>query len=335
MRVGILTGGGDCPGLNAVIRAVVRNATEAGDEVVGFRDGWGGVLDGTAVDLPPAKVRGILHRGGTILGTSRRSALEHRDVVARRFEEQRLDGLIAVGGNGTLYAAHELSDEFPIVGVPKTIDNDVSGTDRTFGFDTAVQIATDAIDRLHTTAESHYRNLVVEVMGRDAGWVALHSGAAGGADVILVPERPFAIEDVVERVLARRAGGSTFSIIVVAEGARPKDGALVTKGREDPLGRPLLGGIAHWLERELEERMGAETRAVVLGHVLRGGTPTAYDRVLASRYGQAAHAAVANGAFGTMVALHRDDIVRVPLVEATATKRVPDDKLDRAEAFLG
>ncbi|WP_354701159.1 Pyrophosphate--fructose 6-phosphate 1-phosphotransferase [Paraconexibacter sp. AEG42_29] len=335
MRIGILTGGGDCPGLNAVIRAVVRSAYLHGDAVVGFRDGWGGVLDGSCVELPIDRVAGILPRGGTILGTSRRSALEHRDVVAQRFREQRLDGLIAVGGNGTLFAAHELSADLPIVGVPKTIDNDISGTDRTFGFDTAVHIATEAIDRLHTTAESHYRNQIVEVMGRNAGWIALHAGLAGGADVILVPERPFDLEEVAERVLARRRRGRSFSIIVVAEGAAPLGGELVTKGRDDPLGRPLLGGIGHWLERELEERTGAETRAVVLGHVQRGGTPTAYDRVLASRLGQRAHLAVKEGRFGTMAALRSSRIELVPLIEATVPKLVSDEELELAEAFLG
>lgn len=336
MRFGILTGGGDCPGLNAVIRAVVRSAALHGDEVVGFRDGWGGVVDQNCVPLPIERVAGILPRGGTILGTSRRSALEHRDAVARSFEAQRLDGLIAVGGNGTLCAAEELSREFPIVGVPKTIDNDVPGTDRTFGFDTAVHVATAAIDRLHTTAESHYRNLVVEVMGRNAGWIALHAGLAGGADVILVPERPFDVGEVAERVLARRSRGREFSIIVVAEGAMPAGGEVVTKGRLDPLGRPLLGGIGHWLEVELEARTRAETRVAVLGHMLRGGTATAYDRVLASRMGQGAHLAAHDGEFSTMAALRQTLIERVPLVEATADpKVVPEHELDLALAFLG
>jgi phosphofructokinase-like protein len=335
MRIGILTGGGDCPGLNAVIRAVVRSAHMHGDAVVGFRDGWGGVLDGATVELPIDRVAGILPRGGTILGTSRRSALEHRDVIARRFREERLDGLIAVGGNGTLFAANELSADFPIVGVPKTIDNDISGTDRTFGFDTAVHIAAEAIDRLHTTAESHYRNLVVEVMGRHAGWIALHAGLAGGADVILVPERPFDLEEVAERVRARRRRGRAFSIIVVAEGAAPRDGDTVTKGRDDPLGRPLLGGIGHWLEAHLEDKTGAETRVVVLGHVQRGGTPTAYDRVLASRLGQRAHLAVHERRFGTMASLRGARVDLVPLVDATVPNLVPDEELDLAEAFLG
>ncbi|MBA2349699.1 MAG: 6-phosphofructokinase [Solirubrobacterales bacterium] len=335
MRFGIITGGGDCPGLNAVIRAVVRSALLHGDEIVGFRDGWGGVLDGDCLDLPIEKVAGILPRGGTILGTSRRSALEHRDIVAQRFAEQRLDGLIAVGGNGTLFAANALSDQFPIVGVPKTIDNDISGTDRTFGFDTAVHIATAAIDRLHTTAESHYRNLVVEVMGRNAGWIALHAGLAGGADVILVPERPFDIAEVAERVLARRSRGRGFSIVVVAEGATARGGDPLHKGRMDPVGRPLLGGIGHWLERELEERTKAETRVVVLGHMQRGGTATAYDRVLASRMGQRAHLAAHAGEFGCMAALKGPSIELVPLAEATVPNLVPDAELDLAEAFLG
>jgi ATP-dependent phosphofructokinase / diphosphate-dependent phosphofructokinase len=335
LRIGILTGGGDCPGLNAVIRGVVRSAHVHGDAIVGFRDGWGGVVDGRTEELSIDRVAGILTRGGTILGTSRRSALEDRELVARRFREQRLDGLIAVGGNGTLFAAHELSADLPIVGVPKTIDNDISGTDQTFGFDTAVHIATEAIDRLHTTAESHYRNLIVEVMGRNSGWIALHAGLAGGADVILVPERPFDLEQVTDRIVARRRNGRLFSIIVVAEGAAPKDGDIVTKGRLDPLGRPLLGGISHWLEAELEERTGAETRAVILGHVQRGGTPTATDRVLASRFGQHAHLAVRAGEFGTMAALRNQRIEQVPLQLATVPHRIPDDELDLAETFLG
>ncbi len=336
MRIGILTGGGDCPGLNAVIRAVVRSAHVHGDEIVGFRDGWGGVLDGNVIELPIDAVAGILPRGGTILGTSRRSALEQPELVAQRVAEQRLDGLIAVGGNGTLYAADELASVVPIVGVPKTIDNDLSGTDRTIGFDTAVHIAAEAIDRLHTTAESHYRNLVVEVMGRNAGWIALHAGLAGGADVILVPERPFDLDEVAERVLARRARGRGFSIVVVAEGAAPKDGAIVTRGADDPLGRPRLGGIGHWLEAQLEERTGAETRAVVLGHVQRGGTPTASDRVLASRLGQHAHLAARDGDFRTMVALRGASIALAPLADATARlNTIPEAELDLAEAFLG
>ncbi len=336
MRFGILTGGGDCPGLNAVIRAVVRSALMHGDEVVGFRDGWGGVVDGNCSELPVESVAGILPRGGTILGTSRRSALEHRDLVRRRFAEQRLDGMVAVGGNGTLFAAHRLSEDgLPIVGVPKTIDNDISGTDRTFGFDTAVSIATDAIDRLHTTAESHYRNLVIEVMGRNAGWIALHAGLAGGADVILVPERPFDVAEVAARVRARRGRGRNFSIVVVAEGAKIRGGTAIDKGRLDPLGRPLLGGIGHWLEAELEERTGAETRVVVLGHVQRGGKATAYDRVLASRMGQRAHLAAREGRFGTMAALRGASIELVPLAHATVPNLVPDAELDLAEAFLG
>lgn len=335
MRIGILTGGGDCPGLNAAIRAVVRSAQLHGDEVVGFRDGWGGVIDGNCEELPIERVAGILPRGGTILRTSRRSALEHPEIVAKRFAEQRLDGLIAVGGNGTLYAANQLAEQLPIVGVPKTIDNDVSGTDRTFGFDTAVHIATEAIDRVHSTAESHYRNIVIEVMGRNAGWIALHAGMAGGADVILVPERPFDLQEVADRVLRRRGRGRRFSIIVVAEGAIAKGGELITTGRSDPLGRPLLGGIGHWLSAHLETLTDAETRAVVLGHVQRGGTATAYDRVLASRMGQHAHLAIREGRFRTMAALRGPDIELVPLAEATVLNLIPDAELDLAEAFQG
>jgi 6-phosphofructokinase 1 len=336
MRVGVLTGGGDCPGLNAVIRAVVRSAFLHGDQVVGFRDGWGGVLDGTCVELPIDRAAGLLPRGGTILGTSRRNAVDQPDLVRRRFEEQRLDALVVVGGNGTLWAANELSKEVPIVGVPKTIDNDVAGTDRSVGFDTAVHIAAEAIDRLHTTAESHYRNLIVEVMGRNAGWIALHAGMAGGADVILTPERPFDLEDVADRVLMRRGRGRRFSIIVVAEGAAPVGGELVTTGALDPLGRPLLGGIGHWMQAYLEERTGAETRTVVLGHVQRGGTPTSYDRVLGSRLGQAAHLAIRDGELSIMAGARGTQIERVPLAEATARlNTVPIDELELAEAFLG
>ncbi len=336
MRIGILTGGGDCPGLNAVIRAVWRSALRAGDELIGFRDGWGGLLDDAVVELSPERIAGILPRGGTILGTSRRSALERIDEVVACVARHRLDALVAVGGNGTLYAAHVLSAHIPVVGVPKTIDNDLCGTDRTFGFDTAVQIATEAIDRLHTTAESHYRDLVVEVMGRNAGWIALHAGIAGGADVILVPERPFDLDVVAEAVLARRRGGRPFSIVVVAEGARPRDAEQLTRGQVDALGRPRIGGIGHFLEAELEARTGAETRAVVLGHVQRGGTPTAFDRVLASRMGVRAHAAAAEGAFGMMTALRGTEVELVPLAEATAQlNTVPARAFTEVAALLG
>ena len=334
MRIGILTGGGDCPGLNAVIRAVWRSADCAGDELVGIRDGWGGLLDDVCFELTERHVSGILVRGGTVLGTSRRSVLDRVDEVRATVERQRLDVIIAVGGNGTLYAADVLSAHLPIVGVPKTIDNDLSGTDRTVGFDTAVQTAMDAIDRLHSTAESHYRDLVVEVMGRHAGWLALHAGLAGGAHLILSPERPFDLDEVAEQLLARRRRGKRFSIIVAAEGATPRDGSPSTRGQLDALGRPRIGGVGHLLEAELEVRTRAETRAVVLGYVQRGGTPTAYDRILATRLGVRAHRAAVDGEFGVMTALHADAITTVPLAEASVTKLVPAEEFEAAAALL-
>lgn len=335
MRIGILTGGGDCPGLNAVIRAVWRSADCAGDVLVGIRDGWGGLLDDNLFELTDRHVSGILPRGGTVLGTSRRSVLEHVGEVTATVARHELDGIIAVGGNGTLFAAHALSAHLPVVGVPKTIDNDLSGTDRTIGFDTAVQVATEAIDRLHTTAESHYRDLVVEVMGRNAGWIALHAGLAGGAHVILSPERAFDLDDVAARLLRRRGRGKRFSIVVVAEGAMPQDGVLSTRGQHDALGRARIGGIGHLLEAELEARTGAETRAVVLGHIQRGGTPSAYDRILATRMGARAHRAVTEGDFGTMAALRADDVLLVSLEEASSTlKLVPASEFEAAAALL-
>ena len=295
MRIGMLTGGGDCPGLNAVIRAIVRKGIDThGHALVGFRDGWRGVLANAYDELTIESTRGILPRGGTILGTSRTNPLKDDDGPTRvrdTLSGLHLDGLIAIGGEDTLGAASKLHSEhgLPILGVPKTIDNDLGGTDRTFGFDTALQIATEAIDRLHTTAESHNRILVVEVMGRHAGWIALHAGLAGGADAILIPEQPFDIEEVVRLIRRRHARGRTFSIVVVAEGALPKEGTMETIGGEtDEFGHVRLGGIGQLIEREIEERTGYEARTTVLGHVQRGGTPTAFDRVLATRFGLAA-----------------------------------------------
>jgi ATP-dependent phosphofructokinase / diphosphate-dependent phosphofructokinase len=332
MRIGILTGGGDCPGLNAVIRGVVRaGINRHGHELVGFRYGWAGVLEANTVSLTAQSTAGILHRGGTILGTSRtnpyKGGADGTAAVRAVLESEGIDALIPIGGEDTLGVAGRLSaDGVPVVGVPKTIDNDLAGTDVTFGFHTAVQIATDAIDRLHTTAESHNRVIVVEVMGRHAGWIAAYSGLAGGADVILVPEQPFDIDEVCEHIKRRHATGRTFSIIVVSEGALPGDGSDITVSTEqtDAFGHARLGGIAVELEREIEARTGFETRMTILGHVQRGGTPTAYDRVLATRFGVAAVDAVSEGRFGSMVALRGTDIILVGLEEATSEPKLLD-----------
>ena len=338
----MLTGGGDCPGLNAVIRAIVRKGIDAyGDELVGFRDGWRGVLEDEHEDLTIESTRGILHRGGTILGTSRTNPFKNEDGPERIREtlaELELDGLIAIGGEDTLGAAERLNgDGVPVLGVPKTIDNDLGGTDVTFGFDTALQIASEAIDRLHTTAESHHRILVVEVMGRHAGWIALHSGIAGGADVILIPERPFDIDAVCAQLHRRKARGRGFSIVVAAEGATARKGQLATAEDDvDEFGHRRLGGIGHVLEKEIEERTGFETRATVLGHVQRGGTPTARDRVLATRFGLAAIDGAHEGRWGTMAALRGTAIELVPLSEAVAElKTVPPEDYEVFEALFG
>ncbi|MDQ0580494.1 6-phosphofructokinase [Streptomyces rishiriensis] len=333
MRVGVLTGGGDCPGLNAVIRAVVRKGVqEYGHEFVGFRDGWRGPLEGRSIRLDIRAVRGILPRGGTILGSSRTNPLKEEDGIRRikdTLARQEIGALITIGGEDTLGVAARLSDEYevPCVGVPKTIDNDLSATDYTFGFDTAVGIATEAIDRLHTTAESHMRVLVVEVMGRHAGWIALHSGLAGGANVILIPEQRFDIEQVCAWVTSRFRA-SYAPIVVVAEGAMPRDGDVVLKdGSLDSFGHVRLSGVGEWLAKEIERRTGKEARTTVLGHVQRGGTPSAFDRWLATRFGLHAIDAVHEGDFGTMVALRGTDIVRVPIAEATARLKTVDPQL--------
>jgi 6-phosphofructokinase 1 len=338
----MLTGGGDCPGLNAVIRAIVRKGSDHyGDRLLGFRDGWRGVLEDVADELTVDSTRGILPRGGTILGSSRTNVFKRENgvsLVRETFERHQLDGLIAIGGEDTLGAANHLFAEgLNVIGVPKTIDNDLGATDVTFGFDTALQVATEAIDRLHTTAESHHRNLVVEVMGRGAGWIALHSGLAGGADVILIPELPFDIDDVCRLINRRHARGRYFAIIVVAEGATPKEGTLsVSTGGVDEFGHPRLGGIGQVLEREIEERTGFETRTTVLGHVQRGGTPTAFDRVLATRLGLAAIDAAHDGQWGQMAALHSGAIVLVPIAEAVAqVRRVPVDEYERYGVLFG
>jgi ATP-dependent phosphofructokinase / diphosphate-dependent phosphofructokinase len=343
-RIGLLTGGGDCPGLNAVIRAAVRRGLVDGRyEFLGFLYGWAGLLENRAVELTRQSTAGILPRGGTILGTSRTNPYADGNdgtaAVRRTLEERGVEALIPIGGEDTLGVALQLHRAgIPIVGVPKTIDNDLGGTDVTFGFQTAVQIVTDAIDRLHTTAESHNRVMVVEVMGRHAGWIATHAGIAGGADAILVPERPFDIEQVVAHLRRRHEHGRSFSIVVVAEGAAPREGTLQTRvGTEtDAFGHPRLGGIGVTLEREIERRTGYETRVTILGHVQRGGTPVAFDRVLATRFGVAALDAVASGRFGTMMGLRGTDIVEVPLEVALRQPKLLDPELyATAELFFG
>lgn len=342
MRVGVLTGGGDCPGLNAVIRAVVRKGVqEYGYEFTGFRDGWRGPLDGVTVPLDIPAVRGILPRGGTVLGSSRTNPLNERDGIRRITDNLAalgVDALVTIGGEDTLGVATRLTEEYgvPCVGVPKTIDNDLSATDYTFGFDTAVGIATEAIDRLHTTAESHMRVLVVEVMGRHSGWIALHSGMAGGANVILIPEHPFDVDQVCAWVTSRFRA-SYAPIVVVAEGAVPRDGDLVLKDRSlDAFGHVRLSGVGERLALEIEKRTGKEARTTVLGHVQRGGTPSAYDRWLATRFGLHAIDCVRDGDFGTMVALQGTNIVRVPMADATARlKTVPPELYEEVGVFFG
>jgi 6-phosphofructokinase 1 len=343
-RVGLLTGGGDCPGLNAVIRAVVRRGLAEGEhDFVGFRHGWAGVLADDALELTRESTAGILPRGGTILGTSRTNPFaggqDGTQLIRRTLEARGVDVLIPIGGEDTLGVALRLHREgIPVVGVPKTIDNDLGGTDVTFGFQTAVQIVTDAIDRLHTTAESHNRVMVVEVMGRHAGWIATYAGIAGGADSILVPERPFDIDGVVAHLRRRHERGPNFSIVVVAEGAAPREGTLQTleSTATDAFGHARLGGIGVTLEREIEERTGYESRVTILGHVQRGGTPVAYDRVLATRFGVAAMDAAASGRFGMMVGLRGTEIEDVPLEEALREPKLLDPALyETAQLFFG
>jgi ATP-dependent phosphofructokinase / diphosphate-dependent phosphofructokinase len=342
MRVGVLTGGGDCPGLNAVIRAIVRRGVpEYGYSFLGFRDGWRGPLEAVTMPLDIPAVRGLLPRGGTILGSSRTNpfAIENGvERIRRNLQNLGVDALIAIGGEDTLGVATQLHDlGVKVVGVPKTIDNDLSGTDYTFGFDTAVNIATDAIDRLHTTAESHHRVLIVEVMGRHAGWIALHAGMAGGANIILIPEVPFDIDQVCRYVEARFRLHYA-AIIVVSEGAMPKetDNVVHTGDELDAFGHVRLGGIGEGLAREIKARTGRDARTTVLGHVQRGGTPTARDRWLATRFGLHAIDAVATGRWGTMTALRGTDIVTVPLSEATKELKVVDPALyAEAEVFFG
>ncbi|GHC33962.1 6-phosphofructokinase [Streptomyces cinnamoneus] len=341
MRIGVLTSGGDCPGLNAVIRSVVHRAVvDHGDEVIGFHDGWRGLLEADYRTLDLEAVGGILATGGTILGSSRVQPAQLRNGVERAKEhvaDLGLDAVIPIGGEGTLKAARLLSDAgLPVVGVPKTIDNDIAATDVTFGFDTAVGVATDALDRLKTTAESHQRVLIVEVMGRHTGWIALHSGMAAGAHAIVVPERPFDIDELTAVVGKRFRAGKRFAIVVVAEGAKPRPGSMeFAVGATDVYGHERFSGVATQLAGELERRLGKEARPVILGHVQRGGTPTAYDRVLATRFGWHAVEAVHRGAFGMMTALHGTDIVLQPLAAAVEQlKTVPQERYDEVECVL-
>jgi 6-phosphofructokinase 1 len=339
----MLTGGGDCPGLNAVMRAVVRKGErEYGDELIGFTDGWKGAIEGHTVPMNVEMMRGLLPRGGTVLGSSRTNPFKvdgGPEKVRASLESLGVDALIAIGGEDTLGVAHKLAGEgVPVIGVPKTIDNDLSGTDLTFGFDTAVQICVDAIDRLHTTAESHDRVMVVEVMGRHAGHIAAWAGIAGGATMTLIPEQPFDVEAVCEAIRTRHVEGKRLaSIVVVSEGATPKEGTMeLQSGELDSFGHVRLGGIGGRLAEQIEARTGFETRVTTLGHVQRGGTPTAYDRVLATRFGVAAIDAVHAGAWGTMVALQGGSVVRVSLEEAVGTLKLVDPELyEVAQVFFG
>jgi len=342
-KIAVLTGGGDCPGLNAAIRAVVKKALQYDWVVYGIKNGWKGLIEGDIEPLTGYSVSGILPKGGTILGTSRTNPFKDKEDLQKLLDNIKkfgIDAIVAIGGEDTLGVASKLYNEegVPVVGIPKTIDNDLSGTDYTIGFDTAISIVTDAIDRLHTTAESHHRVMVLEVMGRHAGWIATIAGIAGGADAILIPEKPFDIEEVVNYLEQRRKKGKTFSIIVVAEGAMPKDTKMLSiqDTEKDEFGHVRLGGIGNRLAKELEKRLGLETRVTVLGHVQRGGTPTAYDRVLATRCGIAAIELIKNEEFGKMTALHGDKIVPIKLEEAVAKLKTVDMELYKiAEVFFG
>ncbi|MBI2932998.1 MAG: 6-phosphofructokinase [Planctomycetes bacterium] len=341
MKIGVLTGGGDCPGLNAVIRAVVKKAEKQGDSVLGIKNGWAGLINGLVEPLTDFSVTGILPRGGTILGTSRTNPFKNQESLQKclvNFKRYALEALIAIGGEDTLGVAKRFADEgLPVVGCPKTIDNDLPGTDQTFGFDTAANIAMEAIDRLHSTAESHHRIMVVEVMGRESGWIATIAGLAGGADYICVPERPYEIDEVVAVLKRRHERGKGFSIVVVAEGAFPKGGKPVTQeAGVDEFGHVRLGGVGTLLARELEHKLGVETRVTILGHIQRGGSPTAYDRVLATRYGLRAFDLAKEKKFGRMVALRGSEIIDVPLPDPEVGKRTLDMALySDAEVFFG
>jgi ATP-dependent phosphofructokinase / diphosphate-dependent phosphofructokinase len=335
-RVAILTGGGDCPGLNAVIRGLVRRLKPENYTIIGLLDGWEGLLENKIIELDYPSVTGILHVGGTILGTSRTNVLKDEPTIQKAFDQFKklqLDALVSIGGEGTLYVTNELFKRgMPVIGVPKTIDNDIFATDFTFGFNTAVEVATQALDRIHTTAESHRRVMVVEVMGRHAGWIAAYSGIASGADVILMPEHAMSFDDICANLQKRFVRGKKFSIIVVAEGAKfHKDGEeiSVSKSRTDAFGRPQLGGIGQTLANMIEDSIGVESRVTVIGHVQRGGTPTAQDRILATQYASSAADLIIESKFGMMPALRGNQIVTIPLSEATAqlktvTKEVQD-----------
>jgi len=340
MRIGVLTGGGDAPGLNAAIRAVVRRSMQYGYEVIGIKRGWAGLLDMDYIRLDRDAVSGILPKGGTMLGTSRTNPFSNeadQKKLVENIGKLGLDVIVSIGGDDTQSVSSKLSDlGFKVVGIPKTIDNDLYGTDRTFGFDTAVSIATEAIDRIHTTAESHQRTIVVEVMGRHAGWIALYSGLAGGADVILIPEEPFDVDEVCSMVKKRYEEGRKFAVVVVAEGAVPKGipDFFTRSAEKDAFGHVRLGGIGEWLEKEIEKRTGIETRSVVLGHVQRGGSPTAFDRILATRFGLAAVDEVKQGNLNVMVSLQGEKITTIPIKEAVKANRiVPEDMRWLAKAF--
>lgn len=342
MNVGILTGGGDCPGLNAVIRAVVKRGLQFGYNFTGIKNGWKGLIEPSTMKLTRDSVSGILPLGGTILGTSRTNPMKSAsdtEAVLRNINELKLDSLVCIGGDDTLGVAAKLYKKgIKTIGVPKTIDNDLSGTDFTFGFDTAVSIVTWALDRLHSTTEAHQRVMVIEVMGRKAGWIAVYGGIAGGADVILIPEKPFDINEVCDHIKRRKEAGKLFSLVVAAEGAYPKEaGGMITKDKAlDAFGHARLGGVGEFLANEIEQRTGFESRHVVLGHLQRGGTPTAYDRILATRYGLRAIELVHEGKFGRMVALQGNQIVDVTLEEATSKLKTVDMEMFRAaEVFFG
>ena len=345
MKIGILTGGGDCPGLNAVIRAIVRKSLTYGWESIGIENGWKGLVEIDTRPLDMNAVSGILQKGGTILGTSRTNPYKLDGGEMKVIENAKklgLDALIAIGGEDTLGVANKLAKTgFKVVGVPKTIDNDLNGTDYTFGFDTAVNIAMDAIDRIHTTAESHHRAMIIEVMGRHAGWIAMHAGIAGGADLILIPEKEIKLDEVIKVMDDREKRGRTFSIIVVAEGAKisesdQKSSEMVLQDEKlDAFGHVRLGGIANLLAEIIEKKTGVETRATVLGHIQRGGSPTAYDRVLGSRFGVQAVEMVKEGKFGRMAALRGTEIIDIPIQEAVESlKTVGDDFYDVARTFF-
>jgi phosphofructokinase-like protein len=338
-KIGILTGGGDCPGLNAVIRAVVRKSIHYNWEIIGIKNGWKGLIQGEMELLTDYSVSGILPKGGTIIGTSRTNPFKNEEDTKKLLDNIKkfeLESIIAIGGDDTLGVALRLHNmNVPIVGIPKTIDNDLSCTDYTFGFDTAVSIATEAIDRLHSTAESHHRVIVVEVMGRHTGWIATFAGIASGADEIIIPEKPYDLDDVCSNLKARCDRGKTFSIVVVSEGAKSSNHLVVKSDKKDEFGHERLGGIGNILGKEIEQKLGFETRVVVLGHILRGGTPTAYDRVLATRFGVAAVELVREQNFGKMVALKGNKIVSVNLEEAVSKSKTVDMDLYKiAEVFF-